>query len=193
MATSPTVLADSSKSPSSAAVSASPAAAKIPLAPLLIAVITGVVIATIGVSSVMYYLARTGRLPMKGSVEKKTEAAAVSATTHAIVLEPFLVNLSTSGGSSYLRLALTLRVADAGEKKDAKAKDEKSENDKNSDESEAALRDTVLTVLGRQNADDLLAVDGKDHLKTAVKAALTEHNPHLKVTDVFFTDFLVQR
>jgi flagellar FliL protein len=192
MATSPTVLADSSNSPSSAAVSASPGTAKIPLAPLLIAVITGVVIATIGVSSVMYYLARTGRLPMKGGVEKKTEAA-VSATTHAIVLDPFLVNLSTSGGSSYLRLALTLRVADAGEKKDAKAKDEKSEGDKSSDESEAAVRDTVLTVLGRQNADDLLAVDGKDHLKTAVKAALTEHNPHLKVTDVFFTDFLVQR
>jgi flagellar protein FliL len=192
MATSPTVLADSSNSHSSAAVSASPATAKIPLVPLLIAVITGVVIATVGVSAVMYYLVHTGKLPIKGSAEKKTEAA-VSATTHAVVLEPFLVNLSASGGSSYLRLSLTLRVTDDGEKKDAKAKDEKSESDKNSDESEAAVRDTVLTVLGRQNADELLAVDGKDHLKTAVKAALTEHNPHLKVTDVFFTDFLVQR
>ena len=192
MATSPTVLVDSSHSPPTAAIPASPTMAKIPLVPLLIAVVAGVVMATIGVSSVMYYLVHTDKLPMKGSVEKKTEAA-VSATTHAVVLEPFLVNLSASGGSSYLRVALTLRVADDGEKKDAKAKDQKSESDKNSDESEAAVRDTVLTVLGRQNADELLAVDGKDHLKTAVKAALTEQNPHLKVTAVFFTDFLVQR
>ena len=192
MATSPTVLADSSHSPSTTAIPAAPATAKIPLAALLIAVVAGVVIATVCVSSVMYYLVHTGKLPMKGGVEKKAEAT-VSGITHAVVLEPFLVNLSTSGGNSYLRVALTLRVADDGEKKDAKAKDEKSESDKNSDESEAAVRDTVLTVLGRQNADELLAVDGKDHLKAAVKAALTEHNPHLKVTDVFFTDFLVQR
>lgn len=192
MATSPTVLADSSHSSTPAGIPASPATAKIPLVPLLAAVVAGVVIATIGVSAAIYYLLHTGRLPMKSSMEKKTEAT-VSAPTKAVVLEPFLVNLSTSGGSSYLRLSLTLRVADAGEKKDARAKDEKSESDKSSDESEAAIRDTVLTVLGRQNADELLAVDGKDHLKTAVKAALVEHNPHLKVTDVFFTDFLVQR
>ena len=192
MATSPTVLADSSHSSTPAGIPASPATAKIPLVPLLAAVVVGVVIATIGVSAVMYYLLHAGRLPMKSSMEKKTEST-VSAPTKAVVLEPFLVNLSTSGGSSYLRLSLTLRVADAGEKKDAKAKEEKSESDKSSDESEAAIRDTVLTVLGRQNADELLAVDGKDHLKTAVKAALVEHNPHLKVTDVFFTDFLVQR
>ena len=123
---------------------------------------------------------------------QRTEAVALT-TTHAMVLEPLLVNLADAGGSSYLRVALTLRVADVADKKGAKASDEKSKNDKGAEDAVAAVRDTVLTVLGRQTADGLLATDGKEHLKTELKAALAEHNADLKVKDVFFTDFLVQR
>ena len=123
---------------------------------------------------------------------QRTEAVAPT-TTRAMVLEPLLVNLADAGGSSYLRVALTLRVADVADKKGAKASDEKSKNDKGAEDAVAAVRDTVLTVLGRQTADGLLAADGKEHLKTELKAALAEHNADLKVKDVFFTDFLVQR
>jgi flagellar protein FliL len=101
-----------------------------------------------------------------------------------------LVNLADAGGSSYLRMSLTLRVADAIEKK---ANNEKKKDEKGTDDAVAAVRDTVLTVLGRQTADGLLAADGKERLKTELKSALTEHNADLKVKDVFFTDFLVQR
>ncbi len=189
MATSPTVLASApATSPSSSLVAPVP---RVPVIPLLIAVVVGVLIAVLGVGGVVYYLARTGRLPMQGGVPQKTESV-VPVTTHAMVLEPLLVNLADAGGSSYLRVALTLRVRDAADKKDTKAKDEKS-NDKDSDDAVAAVRDTVLTVLGRQTADGLLAADGKEHLKVALKTALTEHNADLKVADVFFTDFLVQR
>jgi flagellar FliL protein len=191
MATSPTVLAGVSTS-SSPAPAPAPVAAKVPVVPLLIAVVAGVVIATMGVGGVVYYLAHTGRLSMQGGAAQKTEAIA-SATTHAMVLEPLLVNLADAGGSSYLRVALTLRVADVIDKKGAKANDEKSKDDKGTEDAVAAVRDTVLTVLGRQTADGLLAVDGKEHLKTELKAALAEHNADLKVKDVFFTDFLVQR
>jgi flagellar FliL protein len=110
-----------------------------------------------------------------------------------VVLEPLLVNLADAGGSSYLRVSLTLRVSDMTDTKGAKANDEKSKADKSADDAVAAVRDTVLTVLGRQTADGLLAVDGKEHLKSELKAALGERNSDLKVKDVFFTDFLVQR
>jgi flagellar protein FliL len=140
----------------------------------------------------VYYLAHTGRLPMRGASTQKIETV-VPVTTHAMVLEPLLVNLADGGGSSYLRVALTLRVAEVVDKKDSKAKGEKSKDDKGTDEDIAAVRDTVLSVLGRQTADDLLAADGKKHLKDELKAALAEHNGELKVMDVFFTDFLVQR
>jgi len=191
MATSPTVLAGVSTS-SPPAPAPAPVAAKVPVVPLLIAVVAGVVIATLGVGGVVYYLAHTGRLSMQGGAAQKTEAIA-SATTHAMVLEPLLVNLADGGGSSYLRVALTFRVADVADKKSAKANDEKGKDDKGTDDAVAAVRDTVLTVLGRQTADGLLAADGKEHLKIELKAALAEYNADLKVKDVFFTDFLVQR
>ena len=83
---------------------------------------------------------------------------------------------------------LPKRVKMALGKKGAKAK----EGGKGPDGVVAAVRDTTLTVLGRQSADDLLAVNGKEHLKVELKAALAKHNPELKVADVYFTDFLVQ-
>jgi flagellar FliL protein len=151
-----------------------------------------VVIATAGIGGVVFYFVRTGRFPVQGGTPGKTQA--VTPTTHAMVLEPLLVNLADAGGSSYLRVALTLRVADPSDKKGSQAKDEKNKDDKNaSDEAAAAVRDTVLTVLGRQTADGLLAGDGKEHLKSALKTALAEHNADLKVMDIYFTDFLVQR
>jgi len=190
MATSPTVLAGAPTLPSPGPAAAPPAA-KVPVIPLLVAVVVGVFVATLGVGGAAYYLVHTGRLPIQGTATQKTEAVA-SASTHAMVLEPLLVNLADAGDSSYLKVALTLRVVDAADKKGSKAKDEKS-NDKGTDDAVASVRDTVLTVLGRQTADGLLAMDGKEHLKNELKAALAEHNADLKVKDVFFTDFLVQR
>jgi flagellar FliL protein len=103
------------------------------MASLLIAVVIGVVIATLGVGGAVYYLARTGRLPMqRGAAGQKVEMAAI--TTHAMVLEPLLVNLSDEGGSSYLRMAMTLRVADPTDKKDAAAKEDKGKDAKGADD-----------------------------------------------------------
>lgn len=188
MATSPTVLAGVSPSspPAPDAV-----AAKVPIVPLLLAVVAGVVIATGSVGGVFYYLAHTGRLSMQGGATQRADTIAPT-MTHAMVLEPLLVNLADAGGSSYLRIALTLRIAEA-DKKGTKAAGEKSKDDKGTDDAVAAVRDTVLTVLGRQTAEELSTAGGKEHLKTELKAALTEHNSDLKVKDIFFTDFLVQR
>ena len=195
MATSPTVLAGTSSTvppDSPLAAAATPVAAKFPLIPLLIAVVLGVVVATLGVGGVVYYLVRTGRLPGREGAAHRTEAAAPGAT-HAMVLDPLLVNLADAGGSSYLRIAMTLRVADAAEGKDAKPREEKPKDGKENSDAVASVRDTMLTVLGQQTADHLLAVDGKEELKKELKSALAERNADLKVMDVFFTDFLVQR
>ncbi len=193
MATSPTVLAGSSAAgaPTSSSVSP-PVEAKFPLVSLFIAVVVSVVIASLGVGGAVYYLARMGRLPIQEGAAHRAEIVRPS-TTHAMALEPLLVNLADGGGSSYLRVALTLRVADALEGKDSKAKEDKPKEDKFANDAMASVRDTTLAVLGRQTADGLLAVDGKERLKTDLKKAFVEHNADLKVTDVFFTDFLVQR
>ncbi len=113
-------------------------------------------------------------------------------TTRAVVMEPMLVNLADGGGGAYLRAGITLRVTDAAEKNGAK-KDEKAAESKMSKDAEAAVRDTALAVLGRQTSEELLAADGKEKLKAELKAAMAEHNADLKVEDLFFTEFLVQR
>lgn len=105
-----------------------------------------------------------------------------------MALDPILVNLADTGGSSYLRLSLTLQVTDATAKKDVSAR-----SDKSSDDAVAAVRDTALTVLGSQTSDNLLVPEGKDRLKLDLKRAFAEHNADLKVKELFFTDFLVQR
>lgn len=163
-----------------------------PVVPLLIAVVLGVVIATLGVSGIVYFLARTGRLPMPSGPVAKAEP--VVSMTHAMVLEPLLVNLADGGGNAYLRVGLTLRVADSAVKGNEKTKDEKGADSKSGKDADAAaVRDTALAVLGRQTSEGLLAGDGKERLKAELKAAIAAHNRELKVTDLFFTEFLVQR
>jgi flagellar FliL protein len=186
MAPSPTVLVSGSSVPAPVPVAA---AVKFPVIPLLVAVLVGVLIAGLAAGGVVYYLACSGKLPIQGGGATRREAA-TPLTTHMIVLEPLLVNLADDGGNAYLRVAMALRVAEAADNKNPKVKEEKA---KNGSEGVPAVRDTTLMVLGRQTAKGLMAADGKERLKAELKSALAEHNPDLKVLDVFFTDFLVQR
>jgi flagellar protein FliL len=185
MATSPTVLVSDSSAPTSSSVVAP---VKFPVIPLLIAVLVGVLIAGLAAGGVAYYLARSGRLPALSGAAVKEPATSVG--THTVALDPLLVNLADSDGNSYLRVALTLRVANASDKSGSKPKETKATD---GSEVVAEVRDTTLTVLGRQTAEGLMAAGGKEKLKAEIKSALAEHNADLKVLDVFFTDFLVQR
>jgi flagellar FliL protein len=189
MATSPTVLANApSSSPDPA-----PPQAKSPIVPIVIALLVGFLITALAVGGGFYYLVRSGRLAgIAGAAKAKPQPLSVApAVTCAVTLEPMLVNLAGESGNSYLRLSLVLRVADNAGKKEEKPKEDKGKEDKS--EAVAAIRDTTLAVLGRQTAEGLLAPDGKERLKKELKAALAEHNSELKVTDIFFTDFLVQQ
>jgi len=163
---------------------------KIPLAPLFIAVLVGVLFATAGVGGVLYYLLRSGKVPIRVSMAPAA-ASTAPLKTHLVPLEPLLVNLADPSGSAFLRAGLTLEVADPAAEK---AKETKSAEAKpGSKDVDAALRDTALAVLGGQTSDQLLGTGGKDRLKTELKAAFSERNPQLKVVDLFFTEFLVQR
>jgi flagellar FliL protein len=167
--------------------------AKMPLVPLILAMVTAVFVSVASMGGAMFYLVHSGRLPIQKGllVEAKPSASAPPPAAHSMVLESMVANLMDAGGATYLKMALTLRIADDPLAKGAAAKEEKP--GKGISDSEAAVRDTVLTVVGRQTADELLAPGGKEHLKSQLKAALAERNPELKVMDLYFTDFLVQR
>lgn len=160
---------------------------KLPFLPLLAAVAIGVLVATASVGGLVYYLLRSGKIPIRGTVATPSEVN--PAKTHMLALEPLLVNLADSSGGAYLRAGITLQVADPENVKEIKNAESKSSGK----ETDAAVRDTALMILGRQTSEQLLLPGGKEHLKKELKTALAEHNPEIKVMDLFFTEFLVQR
>jgi flagellar FliL protein len=149
----------------------------------LIALLIGVLVASVGFSGGLYYLLRSGRLIIKDLPQKTASAAPVK--THLVALDPLLVNLADAG--AYLRLSMTLQVEDDAGKKGAEAKSAKG------DDATVGIRDTALAVLGRETSADLLSPGGKERLKAELQRALAEHNADLKVKQIFFTDFLVQQ
>ena len=165
--------------------------AKFPMMPLLVAVLTGVVIAGAGIAGSVLFLVRSGRLSSLSRPVATKSVPTVPVETHLLTLDPLLVNLADSSGNAYLRISLALRVADAAKEKGGKDKEAASKGGNAEDDSTVAARDTALEVLGRQTSNGLLAADGKERLKAELRAALAERD--LKVVDIFFTDFLVQR
>lgn len=167
--------------------------AGMPLVPMILAMVATVFVSVATMGGAMFYLVHSGRLPIQKGlvVESKPAASIPPAAAHTMVLDSMVANLADAGGTTYLKMALTLRIADDPFEKSSPAKEEKAA--KGISDSEAAVRDTVLTVIGQQTAETLLASGGKEHLKSQLKAALAEHIPELKVLDLYFTDFLVQR
>lgn len=178
-------LTDAASNPLTASSENEPARSSI--ATVLIAMLAGAVIASMGFGGALYYLARSGRLSVRRASVLKS-VAPVDVRTHLLMLDPLLVNLADESESTYVRLSITLQMEDA-----AAAKESRAANSKNSDDAIAAIRDTALTVLGRQTANALLAPEGKERLKAELLKALNQQNPDLKVKKILFTDFLVQR
>jgi flagellar basal body-associated protein FliL len=94
----------------------------------------------------------------------------------------FLVNLADAGGQAYLRVTLSLLVAD---EKEAKVFAEKPAL-------KSLLRSSILEVLAQQTGAVLVTPKGKDELKRAIVAKIDALGLEVKVQDVLFSDFVVQ-
>lgn len=106
---------------------------------------------------------------------KKEAPAAV------LALEPFLVNLADTQASRFLRVTVRLLVADeAFAHKFAEDEVHK-----------ARVRSAILEVLTTKTSDTLVTAEGKTALKEAI-AKRSSEVLGLEVTDVLFTDFVVQ-
>jgi flagellar FliL protein len=180
---------------------------KLPMVMLLLVVMVGTLLGMAGGCAALYFMAKSGKLPL-GQLMGASLAGRAT-TTHQVVMEPILVNLADDGGHAYLRLGLTLEVVDGAaaatapsegaakegalEAKEGAAPAQAKEAAKApNDGSQSSIRDTVLTVLGRQNSATLLGPDGKEHLKIELREAIQKSDPQLNLKDLFLTEFLVQ-
>jgi flagellar protein FliL len=119
----------------------------------------------------------------KPATAAEAEVDEEPAAPPAIVgLDPFVVNLADEGGGRYLRVTLGLVVN--GE-----------EHAKEFTEDAVArmrVRSSILEMLAQQTADHLTTTEGKAELKKAIAERASNGAAHLEVSDVLFSEFIVQ-
>jgi flagellar FliL protein len=100
-----------------------------------------------------------------------------------LAIESFTVNLQPENGDQYLRVAFTLQVDGAEQAELIKA-------------NMAKVRSRVLLLLSGKKASEINTVEGKQQLAgeilAAVKAPFSEHADEQEVSDVLFTEFIIQ-
>jgi flagellar FliL protein len=162
----------------------------LPTFPLLVTVLAGVWIAFATAFAGVYSLAKSGHLPL-GKMFAAAQGTDNAPATHAVVLDSILANLADPSGHAYVRLGITLDVAN--DAASAATNPGSARAGKTLSSADSSVRDTILNVVGQQTSEALLAPDGKTTLKRLLKEAIAKDDPQLAVNDLYFTDFLVQR
>jgi flagellar FliL protein len=100
-----------------------------------------------------------------------------------LAIESFTVNLQPENGDQYLRVAFTLQVDGAQQVELIKA-------------NMAKVRSRVLLLLSGKKASEINTVEGKQQLAgeilAAVKTPFSEHGDEQEISDVLFTEFIIQ-
>jgi flagellar FliL protein len=145
----------------------------------LVLIIVGVLILVGGGGAAAFYVMHKPAQPGHAAAPV---AKAPEAEPGLLTLEPFTVNLADAGGSRFLRLSARLVVASPAA----------AEHAQKNEVLLMRVRSSILELLALQTSDSLVTPEGK----TALKAAIAEHVNHVledtKVTDVLFSDFVVQ-
>ena len=109
-----------------------------------------------------------------------SEGPQVRKVREVLHLEEFVVNLADHDSRAFLKIGIDL----------GQLKPQTKNREGNS--FVPAIRDSVLTVIAKCKSDELLTPEGKNKLKQDLLAALQQRVPEAYVTEIYFTDFLVQ-
>jgi flagellar FliL protein len=94
-------------------------------------------------------------------------------------LDTFIVNLADAGRSRYLRVTMDLELTESADT--AKLNERLSQ-----------IRDSVLMILPSKQFDDIASMEGKIALRDEIIATLNSLFTQNVVTNIFFTEFVVQ-
>ncbi len=146
-------------------------------------IILGAVIVLLGGGGAAAYFTILKPAPAEGDAAKAAESEHKTPEANGIIaFEPFVVNLADPGGRRFLRINIRLLVPEEEEAKHIEESKVKVER----------LRAAILELLTAQTSEQVASLEGK----TALKHAIVEHaKPILEpteVSDVLFSDFVVQ-
>jgi flagellar FliL protein len=109
------------------------------------------------------------------SAEKGGEEA--TAPPFVFALEPFIVNLQIKG--SFLKTTIQLQFTEP-------------EQPPHLESDVPKIRDAVIRILTAKSAQEILSSEGKEALREELKEALNEALGGEDITQVFFTEFIIQ-
>ena len=116
------------------------------------------------------------------AAEAEPEPEPAPPATGIVPLAPFVVNLADPSGTRFLRVTMSLVVAD-----EAVAKEIEEEKVVH-----ARLRSAILELLAQKQSTELVTPEGKTELKKAIAEGAAHAAHELKVEDVLFSEFIVQ-
>jgi len=94
-------------------------------------------------------------------------------------LDPFIVNLSDAQGQRYLKAVVQLETDNPAAEAEINTK-------------LPQVRDEILMILSNKTFDDVASVAGKRMLKREIAQAVNRYLVEGRVTNVYFTEFVVQ-
>jgi flagellar FliL protein len=114
---------------------------------------------------------------------KKKKKKDSDAKPEYVPVEAFTVNLQPENGEQYLQVQFTLQVGGAEQATLVK-------------DNMAIVRNRVLLLLSGKKASEINTVEGKQQLAgeilAAVKTPFAEHGEEQEISDVLFTEFIIQ-
>src|SRR5688572_17954728 len=118
------------------------------------------------------------------SEEARKEAELAEAIEHGgvVPLDPFVVNLADQDSARYLRIKVTLMVDDKHKVKEVV------ENMALT----GKVKDVILQTLSRKTSHDLINEEGKNKLRAEIQDGISRYFKEPKLTDVMFTEFVIQ-
>jgi len=121
-----------------------------------------------------------GQLGGGGETEAATEEESAASDMGPIYpLETFIVNLADERGKKYLKTRLELELDGAGVVPEI-------------DRRLPQFRDTILTILSSKSFEDVRQLEGKYQLRAEVMTMLNQYLNSGKITNIYFTEFIVQ-
>jgi flagellar FliL protein len=142
-------------------------------------IVIGVAVILIVASGSTYAVFKYFRGTAKAAAAEKVKKETVQG---ALNLEPFLVNLADKDAVRFVKVSFRLGISEKGAEEEI-GKDKVFL---------AAARDSILTLLTAKTSEEILTLEGKEHLRQEVQSRLNPLMPKGKILEVYIVDFVVQ-
>jgi flagellar FliL protein len=149
---------------------------------LIFLLVTVLLVLTIGLAVGFFMMwSKLTALNTQASMVATTEAEQGQTATLGPLfsLDTFIVNLADAGRSRYLRVTMDLELSESTDS--AKLSERLSQ-----------IRDSILMILPSKQFDDIASMEGKIALRDEIIATLNSLFTQNVVTNIFFTEFVVQ-